>query len=145
MTHRIFNIVATLSLVGLLFTGPSFAQDARIFLKFDHDFVVGTRTLPAGKYRIRHAMANDACVFVIENVESGHSSILRAVLDSEAGTPEDNIITFARYGDQYFLTNVCSAGDNRVFKFDSSAGKQEALARAGLKRELISVRASLGR
>lgn len=145
MTHRLFNIAAAAALVALILTVPTFAQNTRLVITVNHDFTVGSQTLPAGKYTIRRATRNNTRIFVIENVDSRRATVHGAIPQSEDETSAENVVTFTRYGDEYFLTSVQTAGNSKVFKFNTSSREQTLLARTELQPELIEIRASRGR
>ena len=108
-----------------------------IVAEIPFDFVVGRKTLPAGKYRVRMATDFNARVLVVESLENS----ARAVVSTTAGelTPPDAVETlvFNRYGDTYYLASVGPRGMAACNVRMSSAEQQ--LARSGAAREPVAL------
>jgi hypothetical protein len=145
MMHRSFASLVALALVGLAFLVTAPAQGRRVTVEVPHAFTVGSETLPAGEYTIRRASAADPRVFAVQCAETGRAAVVIATPERSAGAPEATVLTFARYGEEYFLTGVASAGERCAYRFDSSERQQQALARAGVKAETTTLYASTGR
>jgi hypothetical protein len=145
MMHRSFASLVALALVGLVFSVAAPAQGRRLTVSVPHAFTVGTETLPAGEYTIRRAGTADPRVFAVHCAETGRTAVVIATPDRSAGTAGATVLTFARYGEEYFLTSVASAGERCAYRFDSSERQQQALARAGVKAETSTLHASVAR
>src|SRR5262245_45611074 len=65
------QFACTLLLVTFLSITSVFAQSSQMMVELSHDFTVGTRTLPAGKYSIARASSNDPGVFILQNSKTG--------------------------------------------------------------------------
>ena len=74
------------------------------------DFMVGTRKLPAGRYSFRRAPTSNDSVLQINSLE-GKATTFRTTLPVTTVKAKDNgTVVFHRYGNQYFLFQVWSAG-----------------------------------
>lgn len=144
MKHRFSATIMIFTLGALIFVAPAFAQSARLVVDIDHDFTVGTVSFPAGKYAIGRATRNNERLFLIESVDSRHKATQFAAPKETGEISHENVLTFARYGDEYFLTSIRTAGDDRVFRFSASTRERELLGSTGRQPELIDVRASNG-
>jgi hypothetical protein len=77
------------------------------------DFVVGSKTLPAGNYEVRSATSSGEAL-VVRNSDT-KESIIRLTNVIHARTDNDNSKTrliFHRYGQNYFLAEIWAGGDS---------------------------------
>ena len=112
------RITGTMSLsVGLLsllvFSAGS-AANAQITnvveATISHDFIVGTKTLPAGKYVFQMQQGSSGAVMTVTS-ENGKASDVFTVRESQApAVPAHTQLIFRRYGDKEFLSKVFQAG-----------------------------------
>ena len=69
-------------------------------------FQVGESTMPAGHYSVKNARG-----ILTVSETSGKKSVFRLTLPaSRAAATREGKLTFNRYGDSYYLTNVWTAG-----------------------------------
>jgi len=85
-------------------------------------FQVGKTTLPAGHYKFSQLMPEK--FQVIRNLENGRSVMVVANPDEATGAPQSRV-TFHRYGEQYFLSEMQSANGSDV-RLPVTAAEQEA-------------------
>jgi hypothetical protein len=75
------------------------------------DFMVRGKTLPAGNYEIER-VTDDPSSLLLRNVNNKHENV---VFETESmqgkRIPRHNVLVFNRYGDDYFLSEVVTAGD----------------------------------
>ena len=75
------------------------------------DFMVRGKTLPAGNYEIER-VTDDPSSLLLRNVNNKHEQI---VFETESmqgkRIARHNVLVFNRYGDDYFLSEVVTAGD----------------------------------
>ena len=78
------------------------------------DFIVGDKTLQAGKIIAQGVSAADGGPLSITNAEKGQHTfrIGRRVAGSEAETRERAKLVFHRYGDRYYLAEIWIPGCN---------------------------------
>jgi hypothetical protein len=95
------------------------------------DFVVGDKTLAAGDYSVRQITANADGILVRSN-QNGHSA-MRLTNALTAGAPKrKTTLTFLRYGDTYYLSQVWMAGSSQgreMVKSKSERAAERQLAR----------------
>ena len=96
--------------VGLALTAAVVSANAQsdgVIADIPFDFVVGGRTLPAGKYSVR-AVTSDGEGLKISNL-NGKTSVMR-LSDSitEKSAKRNARMVFHRYGQHYFLAEIWS-------------------------------------
>ncbi|HEV8370721.1 MAG TPA: hypothetical protein VGQ39_22415 [Pyrinomonadaceae bacterium] len=74
------------------------------------DFIVGDKTLSAGKISVRGASASDVGPLSISNFDKGESAFRMALLLTGSDTTERGKLVFHKYGNQYFLAQVWIPG-----------------------------------
>ncbi len=101
-------------------------------------FNVGDRALPAGKYMVRNASENGNAL-MIQNRNAGKAAI-RLTHSIEASKASENAkLVFHRYGKNYFLAEVWSAGERtgrRLLKSKQERTIEGQLAGVFSKSEL---------
>jgi len=105
MKTSILRTLATLSLSAAL--GPvSLMAQGPIHITIPFDFTVGSKSLPAGEYRIgeqpRHVLA-------IRSVDNRSVMMIMTHSAEPTAKPGEASLTFNRYGDRYFLSQVSSS------------------------------------
>jgi hypothetical protein len=94
------------------------------------DFMVRGKTLPAGDYWIER-VGDDPSNLILKNVNNKHENIVFET-EPEQGRriARHNVLVFNRYGDDYFLSEVVTAGEQ--------TGRELAPSHAerALKREM---------
>lgn len=75
------------------------------------DFIVRGKTLPAGNYEIQR-IADEPGSLLLRNVNYKHDHIVFETESMEGRRiPNHNVLVFNRYGDEYFLSEVVTAGE----------------------------------
>jgi len=95
-----------------IFAGKASAQiDGDLDADIPFQFHVGTRELPAGKYRVHVLDEANLRVMQITSVD-GSTSALFQVEDSDAkSAPAQSELIFNKYGDNYFLSRLYDEGN----------------------------------
>jgi len=95
-----------------IFAGKASAQiDGDLDADIPFQFHVGTRELPAGKYRVHVLDEASQRVMEITSVD-GSTSALFQVEDSDANVaPAKSELIFNKYGDNYFLSKLYEEGN----------------------------------
>ena len=80
--------------------------------KIPFDFSVGDKKLPAGEYTFsRLSGFSDSKMMLVSSVDAS-TRVLQSTLGTQVLTPKnDSILVFHKYGDQYFLEQIWSGGD----------------------------------
>jgi len=95
-----------------IFAGKASAQiEGDLDAVIPFQFHVGTRELPAGKYRIHVLDEGSLRVMEITSTD-GSTSALFQVQESDAkSAPAQSELIFNKYGDNYFLSKLYDEGD----------------------------------
>jgi hypothetical protein len=76
------------------------------------DFIVGEKTLPSGEYTVAPNRSDSLNVWLVQSGD-GHVNALFTTGSVRAGeTQEKTKFVFHKYGDQYFLSQIWTIGDN---------------------------------
>ncbi len=97
------------------------------------DFVVGKQTLPAGEYRIEQPSSNS--VLLIRSTDGHTSTIVMTMAALANDWQSESKLVFNRYGDQYFLSQIWTAGNKSGRELYKSPRETE-LAGKAVKREV---------
>jgi len=120
------NLIAALTL-GLLLAAPALAQTASMKVNVPFDFIVNGKTLPAGEYKV-DGLSTSTGTIAIRNTETTAKLMTLTNGCESIEAADASKLVFHRYGGQYFLAQVWSAG--------SSEGRE--LPRSRAERELAS-------
>ena len=103
-----------LAVFGLAAT-PTKAQAAYgVRAEVPFDFMVGDKTLPAGKLVVRGASASESGPWSISTFDKGQSAFRMARLLMGSDPDERGKLVFHKYGNQYFLAQVWVPGYKAV-------------------------------
>ena len=106
------------------------------------DFVVGSRTLPAGQYTVEHAFASP--LLVLKSAGGQVQSIITEGVQSVA-TPTIGELVFNTYGKQYFLAEVWTPGSNIGRQLHMTSHERELAARRAIPAKATTVAAASSR
>ena len=97
----------------------AFAQRFNMLVDVPFAFQDGSRTFPAGSYRIRATGEN---MIVLQSKDSDQVKLLMTVEERSLAASDAGKLVFHKYGDQYFLSDIWLA--------DSTVGRQVLTSRA---------------
>jgi hypothetical protein len=138
MKRKAFVILTTLSLLAMPTATSVYAQSG-MYLKVNitFQFSVREKVLPAGEYIVWNGAHG---VLVIQSADRRESQFFQT-LSTQAGTKRhESSLVFNRYGDQYFLSTIWTAGDDTGYQLNKLHAEEE-LIRA---RRLVAGNASDG-
>jgi len=111
---QFFLTLALLLVGGLTAAQAQMDSDTTIDANIPFQFVVGTTTLPAGKYVIRQVDDSEDMPNVLE-IRSANGKVA-TILDTENTSlnqaPKKTEVIFDRIGNQYFLSQIFVEGEN---------------------------------
>jgi len=113
MKKQIFSAVVTGCLLALMIAVPAHAQmpGTTIRATIPFDFIVKGKTLPAGNYEIKR-FSDSPEGLIIRNVNDKRDHVMFETEPVETmEIPNGSEIVFHRYGDNYFLSEVFTAGE----------------------------------
>lgn len=111
--RKIFIVMAIGSLLALSLVATAQAQMPGVPIRatIPFDFMVRGRTFPAGSYWIER-ISDDPSGLVLRNINDKHEHIVFETESVEGRRePRHNVLVFNRYGDEYFLSEVMTAGE----------------------------------
>jgi hypothetical protein len=148
MKKQALRIFTLLSLLTVFVAASVYAYpDGRIRVKIPFAFNVGEKTLPAGEYTVeRNPIIRDALIVCSADCREGVTPLVNPI-HSQANQNQTKLI-FHRYGSQYFLAQVWTAGTDVGQEFPKSRAERtaakrlsERLARADAGPEFVSIAA----
>ena len=122
-----------------IFAGKASAQiDGDLDAEIPFQFHVGTRDLPAGKYRIH---LDEASLRIMEITSAdGSASALFQVQESDANAaPVKSEMIFNKYGDDYFLSKLYDEGNPSGSKVIESRYEKQISRGAVVAQEHVPV------
>ncbi len=120
-------------LAALLVLAPQAMAQERVWADVPFPFIVGGMTLPAGEYWFIETTSSGARLFVLRDGDQENlvlfpvNSVYRVPGKTEAR------LSFHRYGNRYFLSEILGAGATGAYLPPSKAEKQ--LQVAGLRAQ----------
>ena len=118
------QLFALIGLGLLLVTASAYAQTGVVKANVPFNFIVNNTDLPAGAYTLQNlGIAGAAMV-----IESPDRKVVNGFLPNscESNTvPEVSKLVFHRYGAQYFLTQIWTAGNPRGKELPKSGRERE--------------------
>lgn len=110
---KFFIVMAIGGLLALSVAATAQAQIPGVPIRasIPFDFMVRGKNFPAGDYWIER-VSDDPSGLVLRNVNNKHEHIVFETESMERlREPRHNVLVFNRYGDQYFLSEVVTAGE----------------------------------
>jgi hypothetical protein len=106
-TSKLFIV---LSLI-IAATCAAHAQPSRrVVVNVPFDFIVGKQSMPAGTYTVRQLNQQGARVLLVERADRSAACLVQANTVEAAKAAGHGRLEFHRYGNNYFLFRVWSAG-----------------------------------
>jgi hypothetical protein len=130
----------TLITICLLFTAAStFAQTVSqrlMKVKIPFAFAVEDVSLPGGEYLV-FTVTPERSIRIV-SVDGKHSAIVNTLPNYASSPSENSRLVFRRYGNEYFLAQVWTAGQN-VARNPLSSKKAMEIASSGGRPETLTV------
>jgi hypothetical protein len=109
MKNQLFALIG----LGLLMaTASAYAQTGVVKANIPFNFIVYKTQVPAGQYMIQNVGSSGTAMII----ESQDRSLVKLVLPNaceSAQVQQKSKLVFHRYGDQYFLAQIWTAGNDR--------------------------------
>lgn len=133
------NLIAVLTL-GLLLAAPALAQTASMKVNVPFDFIVNGKTLPAGEYRV-DGLSTSTSTIAIRNTEQSAKLMTLTNGCESTEAAEASKLVFHRYGGQYFLAQVWSAGSSEGRELPRSRAEREVASNNQPAPQLVAIAA----
>lgn len=126
MILRLFTMLVLAFALGAVAVQAQSASQMKADIPFR--FVIGDQTLPAGEYTIRYVNQDSGKTALLFKSTDGRTSRIVNMMTAEKGTPRERAgIVFNQYGDQYFLSEVWTAGDQYGLTLPKSRAEKRQL------------------
>jgi hypothetical protein len=118
--------VSLISMLGLLLmAGSAVAQTIYVRANIPFNFAVGNKTLPAGTYDVS-TIDNRGDKTLLVQAQDRHASMMTDSNSTENLKPADKTkFVFNRYRDQYFLSEIWTAGATRGHRLAKTSREKE--------------------
>lgn len=134
MISKLFlSLCLVIGLGAVMMTQAQIESDVTIMANIPHAFVVRDTTLPAGKYTVRMADANDN-LLEIRSAKGKKAVLVETQPIDEARAAGRNELVFDKIRDQWFLSKVFLKGDDSGSQLEETR-MQRRLQDGGLKAE----------
>jgi hypothetical protein len=114
--------------------GSALAQDHRVKATVPFNFTVNGSWLPAGNYTIGSDSTSPNMLIITDREKSVH--ILAMGLTDSNSPSKSSKLVFHKYGNQYFLSQICYADTSTKVQFSTSKAEKRArtqINEAGLR------------
>ncbi len=118
------QLFAFIGLGLLLATASAYAQTGVVKANVPFNFIVSNTEIPAGQYTVESLGVSGTAMAI----QSPDSKIVKMVLAQPCESLQKQTTTklvFHRYGTQYFLAQIWSAGNNRGIELPRSGRESE--------------------
>jgi hypothetical protein len=119
------------------------AQNSRtLVVNIPFDFTVKGKTLPAGEYILGRASTVDTTGLMIKRRDGEASAIVLTKSVQAAENQNESRLVFSRYGEQYFLSEVWTSGDQKgreLYKTKRERALEIELAKNNASPQMIAL------
>ncbi|MBZ5611100.1 MAG: hypothetical protein LAP38_22790 [Acidobacteriia bacterium] len=126
-----FSMIATLAVSSVLAVSA-----AQLQADVPFDFVLGSKTMPAGRYLLDRGVSTG--VLIIRSANKEESAVVSTTTVNSADYQTGKLV-FHRYGDQYFLAEVWTPGSDAGGKLRQSSRERELSAEHSVRPERTTV------
>jgi hypothetical protein len=118
--------IPALTLIVMLATSAVAANaqtSGRVYAQIPFDFVVGDKTMSAGKYLVSSQM-QDRTALLVQNIKAkDHAIRLTNPVENRRNNSNTRLV-FHRYGQTYFLAEVWQGGDSTGWSLHASKAER---------------------
>ena len=142
MKKQIYSSLITLGLFAAMAVAPVYAQfQDPIRVNIPFAFVAGGKQMPAGEYRLTSLVNGSLHSRILIRSKDGQTAVIIGTILVEAKEANKGAnLTFNRYGDQYFLSQVWSE-DSRFGRQIPKSDVEVRVAASGANGSKVSVAA----
>jgi hypothetical protein len=105
------QLFALVGLGLLLATVSAYARTRMLTANIPFNFIVGKASLPVGEYMIR-SLGLSSRAMVIQSQDGNLAKVVLPIACTSTEAQERTRLVFHRYGDQYFLAQIWTAGND---------------------------------
>ena len=146
MKKNTLPILAILGLTTLLVASPVSARSSAVmWASIPFEFTVGKTVLPAGQYTVKTDYVSSG-VLLIQGSDGGHSVMILTNTAYANHSMDETLLVFNRYGSQYFLSKVWTAGTDEGCELRKTPAEREIsrayrLAKSDSQAETVTIAA----
>jgi hypothetical protein len=143
MKRQAVSLVSLLSL--LLVAGSAIAQTIHVRGDIPFNFVVGSKTYPAGTYEIGTIDITNSKTLLLKSRDGSANAMINSNAAESLMPANQTKLVFNRYGNQRFLSQIWVNGETRGHQLPKSSREKEVakdMARS-LPEERVEVQARL--
>jgi len=132
-------LMTSLFVLTMVAAGQVVQAQQLMLVDIPFDFVAGGTTLPAGEYSVGQSGAINTVLVLTQQGADRGAAVMIPTYGAQRSTPKSKAtLVFHHYRDQYFLSQVWSAGEIRGRQLMKSAAEKEIikLAKAETKGEV---------
>ena len=118
------QLFALIGLGLLLATASAYAQTGVMKANVPFNFIVDKTDVPAGQYLIQ-GVGTTGTAMAIESSDRSLVKLVLPIACESSQAQEKSKLVFHRYGDQYFLAQIWTEGDNRGSELPKSQRENE--------------------
>jgi hypothetical protein len=137
MKKQVLGFSTILSLL-LVLTASVHAQSTRGRINIPFSFTVGQKTLPAGEYLIVPNRQDSLNIWTLEAKNGNARVVFNTIPVRARQTQEETKLVFYKYGDQYFLSQVWTAGDDTGRELHVKS-LQQVIVKNGIRVEKVVI------
>ncbi len=130
-----------LALTVLLLATAAQAQTTNVKATIPFDFVVGDHAYSAGEYTVK-SLSQSSAAIRIDNADASEKGMTLSNACSKAQPADGTTLVFQRFGDNYFLYQIWTAGNSLGREFPMSKAEAQ-VAKNYSKPELVIVAANI--
>lgn len=139
---RTFTMLIVMLALGAVAVQAQSANQMKADIPFR--FQIGDATLPAGEYTVRYVNQDSGKTALLFKSTDGRTNRIITMMTTEKGAPQEKAsLVFNQYGDQYFLSEVWTAGDQYGLALPKSRAerqlKSDDMAKNGSKRVTVAL------
>ena len=140
MSKQVLKVAVVCCVLILAVVVPTLAQlpGTRLHATIPFDFTVRGRLLPAGTYELRR-VNDEPETLMIQNVKTRRTAMFETDPVEAHKTPGHAKLVFHRYGDDYFLSQVWTSGDDTGREITPSHKERQELAGNNTQPETVAV------
>ena len=126
MKNAKWMLPVTLFLLSSLMTAQSITSSS-VVANVPFDFVVNNKVIPAGDLVVK-AADMEGKILAVRNFDAHASALASAMRAQQITASTDTVLSFKRYGGQYFLSGIRIAGSNWTYTLPESKAAKELRA-----------------
>ncbi len=140
MKKQAYTILVIAALLSMVFTSAQAQSERLIAADVPFNFVIKDRALPAGDYAFVFVQVGGSDAVKIQSADGHITAFVPTRSARTRASQAEPKLVFNRYGDQYFLSQVCGLEDSTTQQL-AKPGAEDRLAKTSTERSNVSIAA----